>query len=54
MYLTDDDHEWYPDFMDEIVIKIKGTSDRIYLTRTDLQEMLQSLDEDEEDIDGDN
>lgn len=48
MYLTDDDYEWYPDFTDEIVIKIKGTSDQIYLTRTDLQDMLQSLDENEE------
>lgn len=54
MYLTDDNCEWYPDFMDEIIIKIKGTSDQIYLTRSDLQDMLQSLDEDEEDLDGDN
>ena len=52
MYLTDKNYEWYPDFMDEIVIKIKGTSDQIYLTRSDLQNMLQSLDEDEEDLDG--
>lgn len=51
MYLTDKNYEWYPDFMDEIVIKIKGTSDQIYLTRSDLQEMLQPLDEDEEDLD---
>lgn len=54
MYLTDKNYEWYPDFMDEIVIKIKGTSDQIYLTRSDLQDMLQSLNEDEEDLDGDN
>ncbi len=54
MYLTDKNYEWYPDFMDEIVIKIKGTSDQIYLTRSDLQDMLQSLDEDEEDLDGNN
>ena len=52
MYLTDKNYEWYPDFMDEIVIKIKGTSDQICLTRSDLQDMLQSLDEDEEDLDG--
>lgn len=52
MYLTDKNYEWYPDFMDETVIKIKGTSDQIYLTRSDLQNMLQSLDEDEEDLDG--
>jgi hypothetical protein len=45
MYLTDKDCEWYPDFMNEIVIKIKGTSDQIYLTRTDLLEMLQELNE---------
>lgn len=54
MYLTDDNYEWYPDFMDDIVIKIKGTSDQIYLTRSDLQDMLQSLDENEADIDGNN
>lgn len=52
MYLTDKNYEWYPDFMDEIVIKIKGASDQIYLTRSDLQGMLQSLSEDEEDLDG--
>lgn len=52
MYLTDKNYEWYPDFTDEFVIKIKGTSDQIYLTRSDLQNMLQSLDEDEEDLDG--
>lgn len=54
MYLTNKNYEWYHDFMDEIVIKIKGTSDQIYLTRSDLQDMLQSLDEDEEDLDGNN
>lgn len=54
MYLTEDNYEWYPDFMDEIVIKIKGTSNQIYLTRTDLQDMLQSLDKDGEDLDGNN
>ena len=48
MYLTDRDHEWYPDFMDEIVIKIKGTSDQIYLTRSDLQEMMYELDKNED------
>ena len=54
MYLTDKNYEWYVDFMGEIVIKIKGTSDQIYLTRSDLQEMMYSLDEDEENLDGDN
>jgi hypothetical protein len=48
MYLTDKDYEWYLDFMDEIVIKIKGTSDQIYLTRTDLLEMLYELDKNED------
>ena len=54
MYLTDDNCGWYIDFMDQVVIEIKGTSDQIYLTRSDLQDMLQSLDEDEEDLDGNN
>ncbi len=54
MNLTDKNYEWYSDFMDEIVVKIKGTSDQIYLTRSDLKEMLYEWDNEDEEHDGDN
>ena len=50
MYLTDRGYE-YSNCWNEVIIEIKGTSDQIYLTQSDLEEMLQCLKgKDNEDI----
>lgn len=49
MYLTDKDYEYYIDCWNEVVVKIKGTSDQVYLTQSDLEEMLQCLKDKDED-----
>jgi len=45
MFLTEYDLVYYPDFQDEIVIKIPNTGGTLQLTRQDLLGMLESLDD---------
>lgn len=51
MYLTDKNYQWYVDIWGDVVVKIKGTSDQIYLTSYDLKEILSCLnDKDNEEV----